>query len=81
MTIKTSSALESPTAPFPFPALRQHQDQTDCGDGPLVVLFTKKDRGIALSGVGPERIGREESWSDYDSTWWLKCSITLTSES
>lgn len=81
MSIKTDCrAAPAPLKPL-FPVLREYKDPASITKyGPLIVLFTNYEEGVALSGVGPERIGKPESWVVYDDTKWQSCIITLTTE-
>ena len=62
-----------------YPVLRQLKDSY--GDqGPLVVLFTDEERGVALSGTHPNRLGKPETWLPHWDGRWTRASISLTSK-
>lgn len=58
-----------------FPYLRRLKENKN-----LVVLFNGPKWGVALSGVPPERIGRQEVWATYDESCWEPTSIKLISQ-
>lgn len=81
MAIKATHKFPNEPVVGLFPLLRILK--TDMGlsgtYGPLVVLFTSENRGIPLSGVDPDRIGKEESWIPCMTDGvWLPTTITLS---
>lgn len=63
-----------------FPALRLWVGPKDDEDKPLVVLFTSRTSGVALTTSSMRRVGVPEDWVEVTNAYWVKCSITLTSE-
>jgi len=88
MSIKAELAEPSVKTKPTFPLLRQHigwgsgpDNESTQKYGTLVVVFHAEQRGVALAGVEPGRIGVTETWhSCFDQDTWTPCSVTLTSE-
>ena len=78
--IKKPPLANTPTK-LKYPLLRQLSEaiRRDSAD-PLVVLFTSRDRGIALAGVPDDRIGVEEDWAYSTESQWVPTKIVLTSK-
>lgn len=83
MSIKTKIKVVSPStqeAKQKYPLLRQLSETVrNNAKDPLVVLFTSKNRGIALSGVSDDRIGVDEDWAGVNPNW-IPTKIVLTSK-
>jgi hypothetical protein len=69
-------AIKYTKEPTPkFPLLRRYNDNAE-----LVVLFTEEEFGVALSGVGHDRIGKREKWIACSNPIWIPTSINLYSD-
>lgn len=80
MSITISIVPDKKEAPMVFPCLRQlinSRTYTKEKLGPLVVLFTSKETGVALSGVAASRIGKEEVWPAYNNPIWVPTGISI----
>lgn len=80
MTIKATVTVIDTNANPKFPVLRFHSGEAHKDHGSLVVLFTDEVHGIALSGVGPQRIGVREVWTAVTNRCWLPGVLLLKSE-
>lgn len=84
MAIKTISVRVEVPVSSPFPVLREHINGATHGvprDQRLVVLFISPTDGIPLQGVQPSRIGKKETWIEFNKLdTWVPTSITITSE-